>query len=46
MVQNQTEAGQQILINYMFNKGLCMLTVNSVSSVGHERKSVGEITEN
>lgn len=45
MLQNQIEAGQQVLVSYMFNKGLCALTVIWLSGLAQERKGEGEIPE-
>lgn len=45
MLQNQLEAGQQVLTICVFNKDLCTLMVNLLSGLGQERKGEGEISE-
>lgn len=45
MLQNQTEAGHQVLPNYMVNEGLCTLTVDLLGRLGQEQKGEGEISE-
>ena len=45
MLQRQIEAGQQVLINFVFNKALCTLTVNLLTELGQEMKGGGQISE-